>query len=147
MKKVKLTQNKFAIVDDEDFDFINQWKWFLNDNGYAVRSVWKGKKIRMHRLINQTLEGMDTDHINRNRLDNRKSNLRTLTRSQNNLNTGLWNHNTSGVKGVTWDKSRNKWAAQIQVKGKNVHLGRYEKFNSAKLAREQGEIIYYGQSI
>jgi len=144
MKRIKLSQNKFALVDDEDFDWLNQWRWWINDNGYAIRSVWKGKKIRMHRLINQTPEGADTDHINRNKIDNRRGNLRTVTRSQNNMNTGLWKHNTSGVKGVTWDKFRYKWIAQIHIKGKHIHLGRYEELDSAKLARKQGEESYYG---
>jgi len=71
MKRIKLTQEKVALVDDADFEFLNQWKWFYHQTGYA-----KSCHRYMHRLINKTPKGFHTDHINRNKLDNRKSNLR-----------------------------------------------------------------------
>lgn len=86
MKEIKLTQNKVAIIDDEDFEEISKFKWFFNEGrngiGYAVRKVRDGKKhikVYMHSTIINTSIELHTDHINCNTLDNRKSNLRTCT--------------------------------------------------------------------
>ena len=92
MKKIELTQGKFALVDDEDFEWLNQWKWYANHLGYTwyvVRSVRydnEVKAILMHRSILNAKIGEEIDHINHNGLDNRKKNLRICTRSQNNMN-------------------------------------------------------------
>ncbi len=105
MKKIPLTQGKFALVDDEDFEYLNQWKWkFLS--GYAARK--KGKKtIYMHRLVNNTLDNKSTDHINMNKSDNRKENLRSSTSSQNKFNRDSMG-GSSKYKGVSWNKKREK---------------------------------------
>jgi len=145
MKQIKLTQGKFAIVDDSDFEWLNQWKWCFHI-GYVVRNKrekGKCKMIYMHRLINNTSSGFETDHINRNKLDNRRSNLRTVTSSQNNMNTGMWKHNTSKHKGVFWDKSRNKWMAGIGLNYKFINVGRFNDIGDAIKAREQAERTYF----
>src|SRR3990167_2096609 len=103
MKKIKLSQNKYALVDDSDFEFLNQWKWSLSSGGYAERQELKslgGEKIRMHRLIIGAKEGQQADHKNMNRIDNRRGNLRICTKSQNMMNCGRRKNNTSGYKGV-----------------------------------------------
>lgn len=126
MQKIALSKqgkNKgkyFALVDNKDFDWLNKWNWFLN-SGYAVRKE-KGKNILMHRLILNTPEGKDSDHINMNRLDNRCENLRIATRSENMMN-GCKSNNTSGYKGVCWNKLANKWRVQIKLNRKNIFLG------------------------
>lgn len=120
MKKIQLTQGKFAIVDDEDFLELSKYKWYLSGNGYATRT---SRHIRMHRVINSTPEGFDTDHINGDKLDNRRSNLRTATRSQNNFNTSPPKDNTSGTKGVWFSKRHSRWYAQIKVRGVRYNLG------------------------
>jgi hypothetical protein len=75
MKKIPLTQGKFAIVDDEDFEYLNRWKWYFAPVGYATRGDGHGRGNRtvvyMHRVVNKTTGGLVTDHINRNKLDNR----------------------------------------------------------------------------
>ena len=96
----------------------------------------------MHRLINKTTEGFDTDHINRNKLDNRRSNLRTVTRSQNQFNRSNPLNNTSGVKGVHCDKNWKKWKVGIRVNGRSIYLGRYNHLQGAFLARRWGERAY-----
>ena len=77
----------------------------------------------MHRVINQTPINMDTDHINRNKLDNRRCNLITVTRRQNQMNVGLRKDNTSGIKGVCWDKQSNKWRVSVKISGRQYYLG------------------------
>ena len=152
MKQIKLTQNKFALVDDDDFDFINKWKWYYNAQGYAVRKPYikgsgrknqKSLSIRMHRLINKTPEEFETDHINRNKLDNRKENVRNVNPSQNRINQGLRIDNTSGIKGVTWDKQTNKWRAFICIHKKMINLGRHLNIDKALFVRQQAELIYH----
>ena len=100
MKKIKLNKGYFALVDNEDFEFLNKSNWSVN-YGYAVRLPYKGREARMHRLILGLIknDGKVTDHINRNRLDNRKCNLRILTRVESPQNRGVFN-NTKKFKGV-----------------------------------------------
>ena len=89
MKTIPLTQGKVAIVDDEDYTWLMQWKWH-SSYGYAMRRerTWSGKQkgIFMHRVVNKTPLGLETDHINRNKLDNRKENLQSVTHQENTCN-------------------------------------------------------------
>ena len=143
MKKIRLTQGKFALVDDDDFDWLNQWKWQFTKNGYAGTDFGgrkNKKKILMHRLINETPDSFVTDHVNRNKLDNRRNNLRTVTQRQNTLNSNLSKNNTSGHNGVDWYK--NRWVARIKFNYKNIYLGRFEKLEDAIAARKLGEQKY-----
>ena len=142
-KEIKLTQGKVAIVDDEDFSWLSQWKWRYNSH-YAVRADYLDHKrigdTQMHRLINDTPDGYDTDHINGDKLDNRRSNLRTATRSENNFNTPPPITNRSGFKGVWWHDGQKRWWAHIQINGKRSHLGSFttkeEAINARKIAEE-----------
>lgn len=148
MKKIPLTKGHFTIVDDQDFGYLNQWKWYFA-HGYAVRTQNnypnKSYQVRMHRIILSTPGGMDTDHINRDRLDNRRSNLRICTRSQNIANTFVEKQNTTGYKGVSWKTANNKWVAQIRVNNVVKHLGLFvdikEAINTYNLAAKK----YFGE--
>ena len=146
MKKIDISTNKylnrFTLVDDNLFDYLNQWKWGISTKGYVYRKE-NNKYIAMHRIVNNTPLDFETDHINRNKLDNRRKNLRTVTRSQNKFNTGLWRHNKSKHKGVYWDKVTNKWRAMIQIDRKGMSLGRFIKKSDAILARRKAEKIYH----
>lgn len=140
MKKVKLgNKNLFSLVDDSDFDWLNQRKWRLSTQGYAITG--KKKIILMHRLINKT-NGI-TDHINQNKLDNRRFNLRTVSGMENGRNRGKNKNNTSGYKGVSWDKSKNSWLAYIKVNYRMLFLGRFKDIKEAVKARKKGEKIYF----
>jgi len=125
MKKIPLTQGKFAIVDDADFKYLNQWKWQAQKDGerwYAVR--WRGHgETKMHRLIVDSKRKIDIDHSNGNGLDNRRGNLRACERSQNCCNTKKRSDNTSGYRGVSRCSSTGKWRVQIQYKGQKKYLG------------------------
>lgn len=137
----------YAIIDDDDFEYLNQWNWYINDDGYAMRSQNVGYRkhinIRMHRVVNNTPKDSITDHINRNRLDNRKNNLRTVTINQNNINSGVRTDNTSGVKGVSWSETRRKWRTYITLNYKFIHLGNFKKKEDAVIARKKAELIYH----
>lgn len=105
---ITLKDGSQAIIDREDYDLVKHWKW-QNVRGYAAR-IDKNcvpKSIKMHRLILEhhciNIKGLETDHCNGNKLDNRKANLRPVTRRQNSYNRGDFKHNTSGFKNVRWD--------------------------------------------
>ena len=137
MKKIKLTQGKFALVDNEDFEWLNQWKWGY-DGRYARRRE-KNIKIYMHTLINKTPKGKLTDHINRNKLDNRKSNLRSANFTLNINNSSLRYTNKSGHKGVWFWEKRNKWLSSITVNYKKIYLGIFEDKKAAIMVRKEAE--------
>lgn len=96
----------------------------------------------MHKLIMNTPKGMDTDHRNRNGLDNRRENLRITTRTQNNFNSGVHKNNTSGHRGVTWFKAAGLWRAYIGGVKTRVELGYFKNISDAIKAREEAEKIY-----
>lgn len=130
MKKIKLTQGKYALVDDEDFELLNQFKWSC-EHGYAARSIGlcKGKSttIRMHQFILAPPPGMVTDHKDLDKLNNQRYNLRVCTRGQNNMNCKKRiDFVSSKYKGISVAISNNKYKyykCQITVNGKaNVKL-------------------------
>jgi hypothetical protein len=113
-----------TLVDDEDFEYLSQWKWYLDSYGYAVRLVGR-RPMGMHRQLMGCPVGLEVDHINRDRLDNRKVNLRAVTRAVNARNN--WGqirpNNTSGFPGVI--KRYRRWAAQAKFDNRNVYLGSF----------------------
>lgn len=144
MKKIKLGRsNLVTLVSDEDFDFLSQYKWHLGGNGYVLSGMGGKKRVFMHRLINNTPKGFDTDHINRNILDNRRENLRTVTKVINGRNRGENKNNTSGQRGVSWDKKLSKWASYIWVNYKKINLGYTKDLKEAIKIRLNGEKLYW----
>lgn len=138
---IKLYDGSFAIVDKEDFDWLDKWKWHRSPNGYVQRSDPENRngKIRMHRQL-VGVPGLVVDHINGNKLDNRRENLRVCTQQKNCLNrSGLNKNNTSGYCGVIWRKDRNKWQARIMEFGKTKYLGCYKEKSLAIEARKEAE--------
>lgn len=107
MKKIKLTKNKYAIVDDADFKELNKFKWYCSGWGYAVRDVGGRKnreKVYMHKFLNKTPKGFITDHINRDRLDNRRINLRSVNTTQSILNRGMNKKIRQAIEGLYGEK-------------------------------------------
>lgn len=149
-REIQLTQGKVAIVDDEDFEWLNQWKWYAHRYDkiwYAERNkprpYVEKKTIRMHAVI----LGNDkwADHKNGNGLDNRRDNLRECTYSQNVMNRGIQSNNTSGYIGVAWHKKIDAWVAYIQVNRKRINLGRFTTKEEAAYVRDQAAIKYHGE--
>src|SRR3972149_4894727 len=131
MKRIKLSRNKYTLVDNENFDYLNQWKWCISGAGYAQRGLSNHKYISMHRLIMKAKEEKEVDHKNGNTLDNRRRNLRLCTRRQNSFNRPKQSNNKSGFKGVTWHKASKKWRATIGVGRKYIHFGTFTVITEA----------------
>ena len=127
--RLPLSRGKFAKIDADDYIWLAQFKWHCHYAGhtyYAVRTQWQGnrsKKIMMHRVVAETPKHLVCDHVNRDGLDNRSSNLRNCTRAQNNLNRGSERGSTSKYKGVYRHKRMDKWVATIKGGGRRRHLG------------------------
>lgn len=133
MKKIKLSQNQFTLVDNKDFKYLNKFNWYVHSGGntvYAARNSktinGKRKTIWMHKEIMKTPKGMETDHIDGNGLNNQRKNLRICTKSENQHNRSKYKCNTSGFKGVSWHIGHKKWGASIQSSGKQIYLGYYD---------------------
>lgn len=150
MKIIPLTRSKVAIVDDEDYDWLAKHSWCaIRPNGifYAMRgfhSNGKNVSVYMHRQIMNAKSGVQIDHINRNSLDNRKSNLRFADQTQNNANSGMNSRNTSGFKGVCWNKDRRKWVATISRNNKTVYLGLFKNPEDAASAYDAAAVSLRG---
>ena len=127
----------YAFVDDEDFEYLNQWKWQMKKDRrtyYAQRL----KSVLMHRILLTPTAGLVVDHINGNGLDNRKSNLRAVTVAKNSQNrVRLPNNNKSGVVGVYWSKRRSRWIAKMTRSGKCRQIGSFKSQSMAKIAIEK----------
>ena len=130
MKKVKLTRGKYALVDDEDFVRVSQHKWHCSGWGYPVRRRGDGKQF-LHRFIMGEPEQI-VDHINGNKLDCRKSNLRLANYSLNGANRPVQRNNKCGLKGVR--KGQNgRWRAGVKYMGVNIYLGEHPTPQEAAL--------------
>jgi len=141
MKLIKLTKGRFAKVDDDDFKLLNQWKWCVNSENFAHRRS-KNKLVTMHRFIMNPPKDMQIDHKNGDRLDNRRSNLRICTGSQNCMNRKTIG-SMSGYRGVR--KWYNKWQGRIEVEGKKINLGLFNNAVDAAEAYNQAAIKYHGE--
>lgn len=130
----------------EDYKKIKDYCWSLTKDGYVSGySLQDKRNVLMHRLLLNVFDNRIVDHINHKKNDNRKVNIRIVTPSQNLMNTKMFANNTSGCKGVTWDKSRNKWMAHIKLNGKNKNLGRFIRFEDAVKARKDAEEKLFGE--
>jgi hypothetical protein len=150
MKLIELTKGKYTIVDDEDFEFLNQWKWCYLKGGYVVKSIKaNGNKwinIYLHRAIMGVLcPKLQVDHINGNKLDNRKENLRIVTNQQNNMNKKPGLNFTSKYKGVYWNRDKNKWRSRVNVNGKAKHIGYFTSEIEAAKAYNKKAFELYGE--
>lgn len=132
------------LFDICDLEMVSSHQWFLDSFGYPCSSIG-GKSVRLHRVIHPEVpKGMVVDHINRNKLDNRRCNLRVVTQRENCHNSSLRSTNKSGVTGVFLDKRVGRWRAQIYHGGKVIHVGIFDCFDDAVKARKDAEVKYYG---
>lgn len=160
MKEIQLTKGQITLVDNEDYDYLMQWSWvalFQKDRYYAVaRDKYSGKKqsqIRMHRVIMNTPDGMEVDHVFHNTLDNRKfieingelkQNLRNCTHEQNMMNA-QFSRGGSMYIGVYYRKDRKCYTATISHKDKSIHLGHFKTEEGAAIAYDNAAKLYRGE--
>lgn len=141
MAKLLLSAGRFALVDDADFDWLNQWKWTYSGHGYAHRGD-NGKKIYMHKLIT----GWDrTDHIDEDGLNNQRYNLRESSAAENGRNRGKNRNNSTGYKGVFPQSGTDYFFARIVVDRKPIYLGAFKTSIDAALAYNEAAIEYHGE--
>ena len=152
MKKLNISTpkypDKFTLVDDEDYEELNQWKWRF-DNLAVIRQIWnkrekRGITLSMHREIMKPLKGMVIDHKNHDRLDNRKSNLRICTQSQNLMNI-ISNRGSSKYKGVYRHPINNVWIACIRLNSKGYNLGSFKTEKEAAKQYNCAAYILFGK--
>lgn len=162
VKQIKLgLKNLYVLVDDEDYEYLNQFQWQDNGVGYAKRHLpkvnGKRKDLLMSREIMKATGALQVDHIDRNPLNNQKNNLRLATQTQNHINTNKKPSNTSGYKGVYLEKycyskngkqylrKSNPWVAQIKIDKKATRLGSFATPKDAARAYNLKALEVYGE--
>lgn len=152
-KTIELTKGQVAIVDDNDFEWLNQWEWYAKYYSkrncyYAVRTISHSgsrKQLMARQIMGVTESKIMVDHADHNTLNNQRYNLRTCTNKENQWNKQKQSNNKSGYKGVYWDKERLKWCTDIRKDGKTNHLGRFENKIDAILAYNDMAIKLFGK--
>jgi hypothetical protein len=139
------TDGREFYFDLEDYDKIKDYCWHIDKYGYVVTFI-KRHQVKMHRY----LLGVDDstvlcDHRFGIRHDNRREYIRIATPTENAQNRGLQSNNTSGISGVWYDKSRNKWSAEIMTPAGKIYLGRYDHIEDAITSRREAEVKYFGE--
>ena len=148
MRAIELTRGQVAIVDDEDFNELAQYRWKCCKKLYAYRYTWDGIKvcrIYMHREIMKATKGVEVDHKNLNKLDNRRENLRLCTRTENARNIPKGKRNTSGFKGVFFQNRKNPWRARIRCGEKSISLGSFKTPEEAASAYNAAATRLHGE--
>lgn len=129
-----------ALIDLGDIEKVGKYRWYATEKGY----VKSQNNLRLHRLVMNATEDYLVDHINRNPLDNRKSNLRMCTQAENSRNVGVSQANSTGFKGVYFEKLNNKYRARIKYNGKRISLGCYMNPVDAAIAYDKKAIELFG---
>lgn len=135
----------FFICDKCDENLVRSATWFLSEHGYARTKLGSKKCTLFHNLIVPNSDGTYCDHINGNRLDNRRANLREVTRSQNAMNRSMHSNNASGYKGVSYHWATMKWQAYICHNGKEMYLGLFDNIEDAVAVRKAKEVELFGE--
>lgn len=153
-KEIKLNHGLVAIVDDEDYEYLNKFKWCAKPDYttyYACRTggYKNGKQlpnILMHRVITKAIGRKDcVDHISRDGLDNRKCNLRICTASKNQMNCIKRSGTSSVYKGVTWCKRSKQWLASLRINGKTIHIGYFNNEKNAAIEYNKKALEFFGE--
>lgn len=147
MKSIPLTQGKIALVDDEDYDRLIHLKWNAvkhHGNWYAKSNPAYKTNIKMHRFIIDAPSGTQVDHINGDGLDNRRENLRLCTHAENLHNSKKYKNNSTGFKGVHWNKQRNIYQVYIMINRKHKYIGSFTILEEAARAYDKAAKEYYG---
>lgn len=155
IRHISLSRGRFAVVDAADYDWLNQWNWFAQyhkaeDRWYAVRMVRVGPEkkrcmLLMHRVILDAHLGFHVDHRDGDGLNNKRSNLREATCSQNGFNRGKERGNMSGFKGVSWNRRAGKWQVFITANKRKHYLGLFADLEPAAAAYREAAKRLHGE--
>lgn len=156
MKYITLTKCQKTKVDDKDYEYLSQWNWHFGANGYAVREqhygMKDGKRVRktilMHRELLNAPHKIDVDHINEDKLDNRRENIRLATRSQNRANISAVKRKEDLPIGITFNpspRSKQPYMARVCMNGKSYFLGNFYKLTDAVEAYTAKKRELYGE--
>lgn len=151
MKEISLSQGKFAIVDDEDYEELSKYKWQVKKGWHTlyatrnIRTAIEHTNLLMHRAIMGDIKGVAYDHIDGNGLNNQRENLRLATKRENAQNRGFQKNSTSEHKGVSWDKINKKWRVNICRDGKCINIGRYTGMIEAARAYDRKAKEFFGE--
>lgn len=151
MQKIRLSRGKFALVDDEDFEWLSKWKWYAapqSGKWKAQSSQWSKEKkkqitVLMHRLLMKPKDLEEVDHRDRNPLNNQKENLRVCTGTENKRNIPKRKDNTTGFRGVY--RQNGKWSAKINHNWKAHFLGYFPTKQAAALAYNKAATVFHGE--
>lgn len=132
--RIKVTGG-VVVCDKEDLALVLKHKWCIDSSGYAHTKIKRIKKVYLHRLLTSAQKGQYVDHINRNRKDNRRCNLRLTSAVENGHNRGLSKNNSSGYRGVWLDKRRSFWVAEMWIDRKKYYIGSFPTAQEAGDAR------------
>lgn len=153
--KYKLSEDQKTVIgtlsdgdrfkfDIEDFEKVITYRWYPSGEKNSDKACINNRRIYLHRYLMDASSGFEVDHIDRDRMNNCRSNLRICTHQQNQCNQYLQCNNASGVTGVRFYKARNKYVARIKFYGKDIHLGYYYNFVEAVQARDSGAKLLFG---
>lgn len=131
------------LFDRFDFHKIKEHNWYINKDGYVCTHLKNG--TYMHRYLIEPNINQEIDHIDGNRSNNKRDNLRICNSRQNKMNKSIQTNNKSGYKGVYWDKQLNKWRTRIKYKGKHIHVGLYSNLIEAAIAYNKKAVEYFGE--
>ena len=140
--KCDLPDGGYFLISPEDYEVVSQYKWSIESNGYPHTTI-DGKHIRLHKLIMGNANHID--HRSGDTLDNRRENLRMVTNQQNHWNMKKSKKNTSGYKGVSFDKRRGRYSSNIMKDGKNIFLGYFNSPIDAAIAYDNAAFLYFGE--
>lgn len=151
-RKIPLTRGKVALVDNVDYEWLSQTKWYCSQRGYAVREIPQAIVratghsgfFRMHRVLMNAPDLLTIDHINGDTLDNRRINLRLASQAQQTRNCRRNKRNTSGYKGVSWNAEKGKWSARAGGKPR-LFLGYFDTAEQAAIAYNKAARQLFGE--
>ena len=145
MKEIKAVNGSVIQVDDDDYEELSRYKWYLDGNGYAVR----GECVSMHRMIMKAPKGLVVDHINHRPADNRKENLRLCTTAQNSMNMSkrrkIYSSRYKGVRRLQAGRTGKPWLANIRLSGRTIFLGSFDKEEHAAMAYDMWARMLFGE--
>jgi hypothetical protein len=148
MRKILLTQGQVTLVDDQYWNHFAQYLWHCDSDGYARRSITGGGTRILSReimiYIGHDITNLEVDHIDRNRLNNQTYNLRVVTDQVQAINHNIQINNTSGFKGVYFERRTNRWDARIKVRKTPIYIGCFDSAIEAAYAYDKYARLYFG---